>query len=117
MADRHWEELSRLIALSREQWIREAAYYNWVNAGMPQGDGSRFWTEAVDQFASHMANILRQMPIIPDIAESPNIPTGPNVPTIDGHWDSFIVAGDKISIPSSIKLGVGKVPDEICVGV
>ena len=33
-----------------ENAIREAAYYNWQNAGCPQGKDEYFWAMAVEQF-------------------------------------------------------------------
>ncbi len=35
-----------------ENAIREAAYYNWQNAGCPQGKDEYFWTMAVEQLRS-----------------------------------------------------------------
>lgn len=35
-----------------EQAIREAAYYNWQNAGCPQGQDEYFWTMAVEQVSN-----------------------------------------------------------------
>ena len=35
-----------------ENAIREAAYYNWQNAGCPQGKDEYFWTMAVEQPSS-----------------------------------------------------------------
>ncbi len=32
-----------------EDAIREAAYYNWQNAGCPQGQDEYFWAMAVEQ--------------------------------------------------------------------
>ncbi|MBR1648865.1 MAG: DUF2934 domain-containing protein [Alphaproteobacteria bacterium] len=32
-----------------ENAIREAAYYNWQNAGCPQGQDEYFWAMAVEQ--------------------------------------------------------------------
>ncbi len=32
-----------------EDAIREAAYYNWQNAGCPQGQDEYFWSMAVEQ--------------------------------------------------------------------
>ena len=34
-----------------ENAIREAAYYNWQNAGCPQGQDEYFWTLAVEQLS------------------------------------------------------------------
>jgi hypothetical protein len=34
-----------------ENAIREAAYYNWQNAGCPQGKDEYFWSMAVEQFS------------------------------------------------------------------
>lgn len=33
-----------------DQWLREAAYLAWSNAGRPSGQDLRFWTEAQAQF-------------------------------------------------------------------
>ncbi|MFR8205711.1 MAG: DUF2934 domain-containing protein [Alphaproteobacteria bacterium] len=38
-----------------EQAIREAAYYNWQNAGCPQGQDEYFWAMAVEQFSTKAA--------------------------------------------------------------
>ncbi len=35
-----------------ENAIREAAYYNWQNAGCPQGKDEYFWAMAVEQLSS-----------------------------------------------------------------
>lgn len=32
--------------------IREAAYYNWQNAGCPQGNEEYFWAMAVEQLSN-----------------------------------------------------------------
>ena len=32
-----------------EKYIREAAYYNWQNAGCPNGKDEYFWTMAINQ--------------------------------------------------------------------
>ncbi len=34
-----------------ENAIREAAYYNWQNAGCPQGQDEYFWSMAVEQIS------------------------------------------------------------------
>ena len=34
-----------------ENAIREAAYYNWQNAGCPQGQDEYFWAMAVEQLS------------------------------------------------------------------
>ena len=34
-----------------ENAIREAAYYNWQNAGCPQGQDEKFWMMAVEQLS------------------------------------------------------------------
>ena len=34
-----------------ENAIREAAYYNWQNAGCPQGQDEYFWSLAVEQLS------------------------------------------------------------------
>lgn len=35
-----------------ENAIREAAYYNWQNAGCPQGKDDFFWAMAIEQLNS-----------------------------------------------------------------
>ena len=35
-----------------ENYVREAAYYNWQNAGCPSGKDEYFWTMAVEQLSS-----------------------------------------------------------------
>lgn len=35
-----------------ENAIREAAYYNWQNAGCPQGQDEKFWMMAIEQLSS-----------------------------------------------------------------
>ena len=37
---------------SNENAIREAAYYNWQNAGCPQGQDEYFWQMAVEQLSN-----------------------------------------------------------------
>ncbi len=32
-----------------ENYVREAAYYNWQNAGCPSGQDEYFWTMAMNQ--------------------------------------------------------------------
>ena len=32
-----------------ENLIREAAYYNWENAGCPMGQDEKFWNMAIEQ--------------------------------------------------------------------
>ena len=32
-----------------ENLIREAAYYNWQNAGCPNGQDEKFWNMAIEQ--------------------------------------------------------------------
>ena len=32
-----------------ENYVREAAYYNWQNAGCPSGKDEYFWTMAINQ--------------------------------------------------------------------
>lgn len=39
-----------------EQAIREAAYYNWQNAGCPQGQDEYFWSLAVEQISNCKCN-------------------------------------------------------------
>ena len=35
-----------------ENYIREAAYYLWQNAGCPMGQDEKFWSMAVEQLSS-----------------------------------------------------------------
>lgn len=35
-----------------ENYIKEAAYYLWQNAGCPSGQDEKFWSMAVEQFAN-----------------------------------------------------------------
>ena len=35
-----------------ENYIREAAYYLWQNAGCPSGQDEKFWSMAIEQFAN-----------------------------------------------------------------
>lgn len=37
---------------SNENYIREAAYFLWQNAGCPNGQDEKFWSMAVEQFSS-----------------------------------------------------------------
>lgn len=39
-----------------ENAIREAAYYNWQNAGCPQGNDEYFWAMAVEQLSNCSCN-------------------------------------------------------------
>lgn len=39
-----------------ENAIREAAYYNWQNAGCPQGQDEYFWQMAVEQLTNCNCN-------------------------------------------------------------
>ena len=39
-----------------ENAIREAAYYNWQNAGCPQGKDEYFWSMAVEQLNGKSAS-------------------------------------------------------------
>jgi len=39
-----------------ENAIREAAYYNWQNAGCPQGKDEYFWSMAVEQLNKKSAS-------------------------------------------------------------
>lgn len=39
-----------------EQAIKEAAYYNWQNAGCPQGQDEYFWAMAVEQVSNCNCN-------------------------------------------------------------
>lgn len=36
--------------------IREAAYYNWQNAGCPQGNDEYFWAMAIEQLSNCSCN-------------------------------------------------------------
>ncbi len=38
--------------MSNENYIREAAYFLWQNAGCPSGQDEKFWSMAVEQFSS-----------------------------------------------------------------
>jgi hypothetical protein len=40
---------------SREQAIREIAYFKWEQAGWPAGDGMSFWLEAEQEFLDQEA--------------------------------------------------------------
>lgn len=35
-----------------ENAVREAAYYNWQNAGCPQGQDEYFWSLAIEQLSN-----------------------------------------------------------------
>lgn len=35
-----------------ENYVREAAYYLWQNAGCPNGQDEKFWAMAVEQLSS-----------------------------------------------------------------
>jgi len=39
-----------------ENYIREAAYYNWQNAGCPSGQDEYFWTMAINQLYGTSCN-------------------------------------------------------------
>lgn len=41
---------------NNENAIREAAYYNWQNAGCPNGQDEYFWAMAVEQFSNCKSN-------------------------------------------------------------
>ena len=36
-----------------ENAVREAAYYNWQNAGCPQGQDEYFWSLAIEQLSNN----------------------------------------------------------------
>lgn len=38
---------------TNEEDIRLAAYFKWVDAGMPEGDGLNFWVEAEQELTSN----------------------------------------------------------------
>lgn len=38
-----------MIKNYNENYVREAAYYNWQNAGCPNGQDEYFWTMAINQ--------------------------------------------------------------------
>lgn len=38
-----------MIKNFNENYVREAAYYNWQNAGCPAGQDEYFWTMAINQ--------------------------------------------------------------------
>lgn len=44
--------LELVMVKLNENTIREAAYYNWQNAGCPQGQDEYFWTMAMEQVAN-----------------------------------------------------------------
>ena len=44
------EEQNSTAAMCCEK-IRERAYYNWVSAGCPCGDGVEFWLQAENELA------------------------------------------------------------------
>lgn len=41
---------------NNENAIREAAYYNWQNAGCPQGSEEYFWSLALEQVSNCSCN-------------------------------------------------------------
>ena len=41
--------LELVIMVNNEQYIREAAYYLWQNAGCPNGQNEYFWNMALEQ--------------------------------------------------------------------
>ena len=41
-----------MAAKCNENYIREAAYYLWQNAGCPMGQDEKFWSMAVEQWSS-----------------------------------------------------------------
>ncbi len=36
-----------------ENYIKEAAYYLWQNAGCPNGQDEKFWSMALEQFSNY----------------------------------------------------------------
>ena len=36
-----------------ENYIKEAAYYLWQNAGCPSGQDEKFWSMALEQYSSY----------------------------------------------------------------
>ena len=41
-----------IIMSNNENYIREAAYFLWQNAGCPSGQDEKFWSMAVEQLSS-----------------------------------------------------------------
>ena len=44
-----------------ERWIPEAAYFNWINAGMPTGRDEEFWYEAERQIVGGTVEEFAEM--------------------------------------------------------